>query len=166
MIDVISDLSGTVNSWLVGALVVGILFQPNAPRFYASCIVSLIPAIHEMYFKELDGFLYYFSVALFDFLIVIILSGINPLPKMVLRLQLISLAFIVVQFTGFALWFFYFPHVYYNVMSTILFSLALLTLISRDKEHVGSFAVDSWRSCFRFNLSALLLCNIKYKGAA
>lgn len=151
-------------TFLISALAVGVLFQGNAQRFYAAGIFSGAAYLHEFLLSETTGIIYYGSAALFELVIVVLLSGINPLPKMALRLQIISFLFVLTHLFGWVIWFFYFPPFLYDLACAVLFSLALITLILRDKKDVGSFALDCWLSCFRFDRNTLLFHNFKHKG--
>ena len=164
MIDLFFDqyLYSTI-TWLINALIVGILFQQNAQRFYAACVFSGITYAHELLMSNADGLMYYASAALFDLLIVIVLGMIAPLPKMVLRLQIISFGFVLVNFLGWIMWYAYQPAVLYDCLCAILFSLSFITLLLRDKKDVGGFTMDGWRSCFRINRASLLFYTLKHE---
>lgn len=150
-------------TWLINALAIGILFQQNAPRLYAALVFSSIIYAHEYFMSSADGLLYYGSAALFDLIAVVILGMINPLPKMVLRLQVICMLFIFVNFAGWLLWFTYKPPFYYDLACAVLFAATLVALLLRDKKDVGGFTMDGWRSCFRVDNFALFFQYIKHE---
>ena len=145
-----------LNAWLIGALIVGVLFQPNAPRFYSALIISIMYQIHAVFFWDADAFLYYGSAGLVELGAVFILAFVSNPPKMTIDLLKINLAFVFVNLFGYLLWFFYYPPLIYNVLCAVLYTLTLITFILRGREDVGNFAMHSWRSCFRFNRNLLL----------
>lgn len=136
---------------LIYALVVVAFIQPTAPRLFAAVSFTAIIALHEFLLSDLDGLQYYGSAALFDLLIIILTSGINPVPKMVLSLHKICIASILVNLLGWVLWFFYFPPLVYDAAFVCLYAWTLIVFIKRDKTHVGGYSMDSWATCFRFN---------------
>ena len=150
-------------TWLINALVVGILFQQNSQRLYAACVFSVVIYFHDLLLSDSDGLIYYGSAALFDLLIVIMLGMILNIPKIVLRLQIISFLFIVVNFIGWLMWYSYQPPLVYDTLCAILFSLAFITLLLRDKKDVGGFTMAGWRSCICLNGASLLFYTVKYE---
>ena len=146
-------------TWLINGVVIGILFQPNAPRLYAAFVFSALMYAHEYFMSDLDGILYYGSIVLFNLIAVVLLGLINPTPKMVIRLQLILLIFALVNFMGWIMWMLYMPPLIYDLACAILFASTLITLILRDKQDVGGFSMDSWISCFHFNGFAMRYFN-------
>lgn len=152
----------SINAWLIGALIVGILFQPSAPRFYSALVISVMYQIHSLFFWGADAFLYYGSAGLLELVAVFILAFVSNPPKMTIDLLKINLAFVFVNLFGYLLWFFYYPPLIYNVLCAVLYTLILITFILRDKKDVGNFAVHSWRSCFRFNRNLLSFNSTNY----
>tara|TARA_R110000765_G_scaffold154371_2_gene257395 strand:- start:165 stop:665 length:501 start_codon:yes stop_codon:yes gene_type:complete len=163
MTDSISLYASNLNSWLIGALAVGILFQTNSPRLYAAFLFSAVLYAHELIMYDADGILYYGSAASLDLLAVILMGMVSPLPRMVLRLQMISFLFIIVNFIGWIMWYLYQPPLVYNILCAILFSLAFITLLLRDKKDVGGFTMAGWRSCICLNGASLLFYTVKYE---
>jgi hypothetical protein len=125
--------------------------QPSAPRFFAAVTFVSITLFHEFALSDWDGLAYYSSAAFFALAIIGITSGINPIPKMVINLHKICLASILLNFFGWFLWFFYFPPLLYNLAYIILYAGALFIMLDRRGDDVGDFALDSWRSCIRFD---------------
>ena len=145
----------------VTALIVAIItvsfFQPTAPRFFAAAIFVGVTATHELIFSGLVGLQYYGSAALFDLAIIILTSGIHPVPKMVLTLHKICMVSIVANLGGWVLWARYYPPLLYDLSFLGIYAWTLITLIGRTKADVGGFAVGDWVSCVRFNRSAWIL---------
>lgn len=136
--------------------------QPNAQRFFAAIVFSVITLSHDFFMSQYDGFLYYGSAALFDLFIIIITSGINPVPKMVIHLHIICMISILLNLMGWALWFFYYPPLIYNSLFIVIYLWSLVVLLRRDKDDVGGYTMDSILSCFRFNRGTWTMYLYKY----
>lgn len=141
-------------TYLIYALLVATLTQPNAPRLFAAVTFVGVILLHELAFSSLDGLMYYGSAALLDLLIVVITSGINPVPKMVLSLQRLCLFSILLNLLGWVLWLLYLPPWPYDLAFVAVYAWALYILIRRDRADVGGFTMAGWVSCFRFDRSA------------
>ena len=136
---------------LLGAIILVAFFQPNAPRLFAALSFVGITLSHELFLSNLDGLQYYGSAALFDLVIIILTSGINPVPKMVIDLHRICMVSIIANLVGWVLWFFYVPPLFYDASFAVIYTWTLITLINRNGSDVGGYTLDSWASCFRFN---------------
>ena len=156
------DLAVTV---LLYAILAVSLFQPSAPRLLTALIFAFEVNSHDLFFSGLDGFLYYASAALTSLLVIILTSGINPTPRMVITIQKICLASIVANAIGWALWFNYISSIYYNMAFILIYGWAFFALIKRDHIYnVGGYTVSEWRSCFRFDHNPIYLYFYKNKG--
>lgn len=151
-------------TYLIYALVVVALIQPNAPRLFAAVVFVAVISLHEALFSPLDGLQYYGSAALFDLLIIVLTSGINPVPRMVLSLHRLCIVSILANMAGWVIWFFYFPPLAYDLAFVAINSWALFILIKRDGANVGGYSLDSWASCFRFNRSPWAVHFNQYGG--
>lgn len=87
-------------TYLMYALLAVAVFQPNAPRLFAAVLFVSIISLHELLLSDLDGLQYYGSAALFDLLIIVLTSGINPVPRMVLSLHRICFVSILANMAG------------------------------------------------------------------
>lgn len=146
-------------------LIIAMAFiQPNAPRLFAAVIFVGVTALHEVFFSDYDGLQYYGSAALFDLAIIILTSGINPIPKMVLSLQKICIVSIVANLVGWILWFLYYPPLLYDLAFVVIYAWTLIILIKRNGLNVGGYSMDSWASCFRFNRNPWVVYFSKNKG--
>lgn len=139
---------------LLYALIVAAVLQPNAPRFFAAVLFMSIAMVHELFLSNLTGLQYYGSSALFDLLIIVLTSGITPVPKMVLSIHKICIASMLINAMGWALWLLYFPPLAYNVAFLCLSAWTLAVFTKEDKADVGGYAMDSWASCFCFSRAA------------
>lgn len=149
---------------LIFLIIVTAFFQPSAPRLFAALSFVGITALHELFFSDYEGLQYYGSAALFDLAIIILTSGINPVPKMVLSLHKICIVSIVANLLGWIMWFLYYPPMIYDLAFVAIYAWTLITLIKRNGLNVGGYTMDSWASCFRFNRSAWYLYLNKNAG--
>lgn len=133
------------------ALVVVAILQPNAPRLFASVTFVGIVLLHEALLSDLDGSQYYGSAALFSLLIIVLTSGIYPIPKMVISLHRLCIVSIFANMFGWAIWYLYYPPLAYDLAFVAIYAWALFILIKRDGADVGGYTLDRWASCFRFN---------------
>jgi len=136
---------------LLSLIAVTVLFQPNAPRFFAAVVFVVITLSHEFFMSDFEGLAYYGSAALFDMGIIMLTSGINPVHQMVIDLQRICLASVFVNFMGYFIWLFYLPSTVYDMSFMVLYTWTLIILTERNGADVGGYRLDSWYSCFRFN---------------
>lgn len=128
--------------------------QPNAPRFFAAILFMSIAMAHELFLADLTGLQYYGSAALFDLLIIVLTSGISPIPKMVLSIHKICIASMLINAVGWTLWLLYFPPIAYSIAFLCLSVWTLAVFTKRDKADVGGYAMDSGASCFCFSHAA------------
>lgn len=149
---------------LIGLIVVAAFIQPNAPRLFAALIYTGAMLLHEVIFADYVGLMYYGSAALLDLGIIVLTSGISPVPKMVLTLHKICLVSILANLAGWLMWYSYYPPLAYDAAFAVIYAWTLLTLINRDRLNVGGYTLDSWASCFRFNSSPWALYLAKYQG--
>ena len=130
------------------------LVQPNAPRLFAAMVFAGLTLTHEFSLSHLEGLEYYGSAALVDLGIMIAISGISPTPTMVINLQRVCIVSIITNFLGWVMWLTYLPPIAYNYAYVFIYMVAVAVLLKKDQGDVGGFAVDSWVSCFRFNIFA------------
>jgi hypothetical protein len=136
---------------LIGGIVIAAFFQPNAPRLFAAFCFAAFTLSHELFLSHLDGLAYYGSDALFELAIIILISGIDPVPRMVVALHKICMVAIVANLAGWVFWFFYLPPMAYDASFVVIYAWALTALLKRNGADVGGFTLDSWATCFRFN---------------
>lgn len=148
---ILSERAITILIFLIIAIA---FFQPSAPRLYAALVFVGVTTLHEVFFSNYEGLQYYGSAALFDLAVIVVASGINPVPKMVLNLQKICIVSIVANLAGWVMWFLYYPPLAYDLAFVVIYAWTLIVLIKRTGLNVGGYTVDSWATCFRFNRSA------------
>jgi hypothetical protein len=140
-----------LTTFLLIVLPLAAIIQPNAQRLFAAVIFVGITLLHEVFLSHTTGLMYYGSAAMFALAVIILTSGIRPVPKLVMRIHMICVTAIGLNFIGFILWFNYIDPALYNFSFVLLYLWALVTLIRKDKTDVGSFSLDSWRTCFHYN---------------
>ena len=140
-----------ITTILLTAIGVTVFLQPNAPRLFAAFIFAGLTLCHDIFLSHFDGLLYYGSAALLDLAIIILTSGIAPVPQMVISLHRICMASIAMNFIGWFIWFMYLPPVVYDSAFMFIYAWTLIILIKRNDTDVGGYSLDCWGSCFRFN---------------
>jgi len=140
-----------ITTVLLTIIALTVLIQPNAPRLFAALLFVGLTLIHEFFMSDLDGLAYYGSAALLDLGIIILTSGITPVPKMVIDLHRICMVSILINFIGWLIWLAYLPPAAYDSAFVILYLWAVYILINKDSADVGGFTMGGWESCFHFN---------------
>lgn len=132
---------------------VAVFIQPNAPRFFAASIFIGLTSSHELFLSHLNGLAYYGSAALLDLGIIVLTSGISPIPKMVITLHKICVLSIFVNFAGWIAWRMYLSPVPYEFAFVVIYAWTIVALMKRSGVgDVRGFGLDSWGSCFHYNL--------------
>lgn len=153
-----------ITTVLLTLIAFAVLIQPNVPRLFAAMLFVGLTLSHELFLSHLDGLAYYGSAALLDLGIIILTSGINPVPQMVINLHRICKVSIFLNVAGWYIWSAYLPPVAYDLAFMALYGWTLLILIKRDGADVGGFTMDSWNSCFHFNWRSSLSHYRRNKG--
>ena len=127
------------------------LIQPSAQKVFAAITFAGITSLHDLGFSDYDGLLYFVSAGVCDLAIIILVSGIRPIPRVALVLIKISLVSIVANFFGWVAWVLYYPPLAYEVSFMLIYSFAVVTLLRKgsDEDDMGGFTMDCWRSCIR-----------------
>lgn len=115
--------------------------------------------------EELYPF-YYLTSAIFDLLIMIVITKLDHTKKSTLTLQKICIAFIITNFIGWIMYELYIRPVIYNYTCEVLYSLVLFTLIRTSKENGFFDNSNIFNNKFFYlfdNQSVKLLQNIKKK---
>ena len=157
----------TTTTCLLCAIVVVALIQPNVKRFIAAAIFSVALVLFDLSANNFSDYWYYIASGASNLLIVFLISFISPPPKMAIRLQVLSLIMMVVNFTGFILWYLYYPPFIYDLAFAFIFAVAIYILIERKGwgYDLGGYSISSWRSCLSFNNYVWIHNLIKNKGS-
>ena len=133
-------------------LVLLALSQPNTQRLYAASVFISITIGHDALLSKLDGLAYYGTAASLDLLIILITAGIDPVSKMVIRLQRVCIVSVLINLMGYAAWYLYMPPTVYNIAYCMLYLWTLIIFIDRDPvENDRIFKLDRWSRCFRYD---------------
>jgi len=147
-------------------MVIALLWQDSRSGFFAAAAYVTITLLHDQVFGDLTGWLYYFTATYFDLGVILLLAGIQGVSKMILRLQLISIASMVMNLAGWLMYEAYYPPDLYNMGFIVIYVLAVITIFNRDRDNVagipdirwltGLFGrADSWASHFLRNKKPL-----------
>ena len=142
------------------------VLQPTAQRIFAGAYFVLITLTHDIFLSSLDGFSYYGSAATGGLLAAVLMTGINPIPKIVLKLQVVCILSAILNFMGWVLWYLYLPPDAYNIAFICLYLYTVIILLSRDKEDVAGITVGGLHSCFRFSHHPFVFYFFKHKDKA
>lgn len=158
------DIIGWAITVLIMLVVIATILQKDQANLSAALIITSLTLFHELFFSAYDGTKYYLSAALFDMAAIILLSRLNPLPKIALDLQIVSFVSILTNTMGWVVWFRYYPPVIYDLAYVVIYSWVLLLLIKRIRLHVGRYTGNSRSSRFQCNSSSRAIHFNKNQG--
>lgn len=134
---------------LVISILIAAIFQKDKKRTISAFIFSCVTLLHEIFMKDLDGFLYYGSAALFDLAIIIIFSKMESLSYMVIRLQKVCIVSMFVNIIGWMMWYMYYPPDIYNISFMFLYLWTIAILLEQERLFdVGINTMGGLPSCF------------------
>jgi hypothetical protein len=162
-IAICASLLGVLLELLFVVMCVLCVVQPTSQRIFAASAFVFTTILHDVLFYDLDGFLYYGSAACGGLLAAILMTGINPIPKIILKLQIICIISSALNFFGYVIWFFYFPPLFYNLAFICLYLYTVFILVSRDESDVGGVTIRNLRACFHFSHHPLFFSSYKHK---
>ena len=143
------------------------LWQPTIPRLYGALVTSVFTTWHYWGYFDMSGLAYYGSAALIDLAIVLALSGIDPVPRMVVRLQFLAILSVVLNLIGWIMWRAYAGPELYNFAYCLFYLAILVTLLRRgETDDVGGYRVSDWHSCFRFSINNRAFLGVRNSGKA
>lgn len=148
------------------ALLVCVWMQPTLARGYVALLFAGVTLLHEIIGTRLDGIMYYGSAALCDLAIIVLTSGLRPVPAMVTRIHLICFASIVANAVGWAMWAAYLPPTVYNATFVAIYIGAVVVMLKRDNSDVGGHSPNSRRANFRSGHAARRSNHCKNTGGA
>lgn len=141
------------------------LIQPNMSRLFGAVIFAGLTMVHDIFLSDLDGLAYYGSAALTDSAIIMLTSGIFPIPVMVVRLHYICLISILVNAIGWVMWMAYLSPIVYNMTFMLIYFCVIITMIRKDTSDVrGGYQLDDWRTIISFNRITSWRLNHQSKG--
>jgi len=128
-------------------LLCGLCFvQPTLNRSVVAGIFVFFIMSHEVLSYSFDGLMYYGSSALFDLLIILIITRISTASRLCFQLQLICLASIFINALGWYMWFDYRSPALYNWCFVALNFYAVYCMIAKEPKH-GRIHPDSNSNC-------------------
>lgn len=127
---------------LLWSLVAAVLLQPTEARVYAAALFAGPAVLHSLFLGHLDGLAYYGSAAVVDLAVLWAVGRIALPSATTIAIQRICLASIVLNAMGWGLWAAYLPPTVYNAAFVMLYTLALIILLQKDRADVGRNSVD------------------------
>ena len=122
---------------LLAFIAISFVWQPDEERRLAAIVFGFFYVFHALLRPYLGAEQYFFSGAVFDFLIIFTL-GCMRYQEMNAILQMLCVYSIITNYLGWQLWDMYFPPTIYENTFVAIYAASLLTLI------VGG--PDGWRS--------------------
>ena len=129
--------------------------QPNLTRFIVALTYGVITLAHEFFMSDVNSFSYYTSAAIFDLIAMTIMSLIKPVTLITLRLNLICVISVVINFCGWALYYFYCSPITYDIAFVVVYAVVIYLLLSRDKGHVDDISLDRRGISFYFGFNSM-----------
>ena len=117
-------------------LIVSLIVRPRR----ASFLFVLVATLFQELCSNLDGSIYFFLAAFCDFIVAGVLYHLGTSQKS-LDMMLVSIISMLINLTGWLLWFFYQPLDVYVAMFTVLYCAAILTILKKDSDDAGGIAV-------------------------
>lgn len=137
-------------------LIIAVLsLMQRGDRQVIALIFALLILQHELLFRGVGGFAYFFSAALTDLFIVWAITRDDVETKLVDNLLFVSFSFMLLNAICWLMWEFRVPYeVAYESLSAALYLCAILSLLKGDLAEDGNYEID-WRyNPFRFDYMA------------
>lgn len=130
-------------------LIASVIARPRG----ASFLFVMVATLFQKLCSNLDGSIYFFLAAFCDFAVVGILYRFGTSRKS-LDMMLISIVSMLINLMGWFLWFFYRPLDIYAATFTMLYCVAIFTILKKDSDDAGGIAVHIDNSGHRSHVSA------------
>ena len=117
-------------------LIASVIARPRR----ASFLFVMVATLFQKLCSNLDGSIYFFLAAFCDFAVVGILYRFGTSRKS-LDMMLISIVSMLINLMGWFLWFFYRPLDIYAATFTMLYCVAIFTILKKDSDDAGGIAV-------------------------
>lgn len=117
-------------SFLLAIITLVAILQPTGRRLAAGFIFAAANIFFTVIVNDLPGEAYYIAAAFSDLGIVILLKFIYD--DLARKLQFVCLLSILVNFTGWLMWFLYYPPLVYNVVYLLVFLIAIYFLLTNS----------------------------------
>lgn len=130
-------------------LIASVIARPRG----ASFLFVMVATLFQKLCSNLDGSIYFFLAAFCDFAVVGILYRFGTSRKS-LDMMLISIVSMLINLMGWFLWFFYRPLDIYVATFTMLYCVAIFTILKKDSDDAGGIAVHIDNSGHRSHVDA------------
>jgi hypothetical protein len=130
-------------------LIASVIARPRG----ASFLFVMVATLFQKLCGNLDGSIYFFLAAFCDFAVVGILYRFGTSRKS-LDMMLISIVSMLINLMGWFLWFFYQPLDIYAATFTMLYCVAIFTILKKDSDDAGGIAVHIDNSGRRSHVGA------------
>lgn len=130
-------------------LIASVIARPRG----ASFLFVMVATLFQKLCSNLDGSIYFFLAAFCDFAVVGILYRFGTSRKS-LDMMLISIVSMLINLMGWFLWFFYRPLDIYAATFTMLYYVAIFTILKKDSDDAGGIAVHIDNSGHRSHVGA------------
>ena len=117
-----------IYAFLIAALIV----RPSYPTFLFVASATLF----QLVLGDADGSVYFLLAAFCDYMVAGLLYRFGQSRKS-LDMMLISIVSIILNLTGWILWYFYLPPDVYVGLFGVLYTVAIITILRKDGEDVG-----------------------------
>lgn len=141
-----------ITALLILTLAIASYFQRDQNRYAVICFAmcSGLHQIADMLFGDSWGFLYYYTAALTDLIIINLLFKVSTPTVLIINLQKISLLFIVNNLIGWIIYELAYEPLVYNNISLMLFSFALFASTTKGRgDDLGIYTGNRWNSFIR-----------------
>lgn len=145
-------------------MIAALFFQPSQSRLFVGSVFVFVLMLHEFFFMQSDGFIYYASASLFYLGIMFITAAAAHVTRLVLDIHKICLASIFINSMGWLLWFYHFPPVIYNITYLGLHCWTIYILMQRVRRRQDEFRTDWGSIGFHNNTNAWDKYLPQYKG--
>ncbi|MCK5606573.1 hypothetical protein KAR91_32025 [Candidatus Pacearchaeota archaeon] len=136
-------------SALIFIIVILSVLQDNK-RLMTSLIYSFLTLCHELFFKELDGYLYFLTCALIDVSIISIIARLKYRTKLTANLIIISTCFIFLNSLSWVLWENSINYEFaYEPIAAILYLCVVVSMLNWDGVEDGNYKFSDWLRSLR-----------------
>ena len=133
-------------------IIIGICatLQPTKARKEAALVFICITMLHELFFYDSVGLLYYGTAAFFDAIIIFSTANLAVMSSLTRSIHRISMVSIVFNFSGWIMWRLYLLPSAYNMAFMVLYVWAIIVLIMGERESARGARLDRWAYYLRF----------------
>jgi len=123
---------------MLAILIVVAALQPTAERKYAGMVFAVLAAIHHALMFNVDGWLYYFTAAIADAMVIMLTIRLRPISKVIETVHTICYISILMNFIGWVMFMSYLPHHAYNASFLLIYGWAIINLMRGESTDGGT----------------------------